>query len=98
MNSRDIQFRCPECGGSAFGSSQKDDGSMTRYCHANDARDSTRSVCPFTFPMADDWRYFLVHGKHVTKAQYAAAMKELQDDLNRQINDTNRQFPSSHSF
>ena len=98
MTSRDIQFQCPECGGSAFGSSQEGDGSMARYCHANDARDSTRSVCPFTFPMADDWKYFLVHGKHVTKDQYAEAMKELQDDLNRQIDETNRRFPSSHSF
>ncbi len=98
MASRDMQFQCPKCGGSAFGSTQEGDDSMTRYCHGDDARDSTRSVCSFTFPMDDDWRYFLVHGKHVSKAQYAAALKELQDNLNRQIDETNRRFPTSHSF
>lgn len=98
MTSRDIQFVCPKCSGSAFGSSQEDDGSLARYCHGNDAKDSNVEHCSFMFPEANDWKFFTVYGQHVTKDQYAEAMKELTDDLNRQIDETNRRFPSSHSF
>ncbi len=98
MTSRDMQFVCPDCGGHRFGSSQEGDGPLTRHCHGNDAPGSTHDVCPFTWTLEEDWKFFTVYGRHVSKTRHAEAMKELQDDLNRQINDNNRRFPSSHSF
>ena len=83
MNTRDIKFKCPRCGGSAFGSTQENDGSLTRHCLANDARDSKWATCSFTFPMADDWKYFTVYGKRLSQAEYEAAHKQLVAELSQ---------------
>ncbi len=93
MTSQNIQFVCPECGGHAFGSSQEGDGPLIRYCHGNDAPGSTRDICPFTWPLDEDWKFFTVYGRPVSKTQYAAAMRELQDELNRSIEENERKFP-----
>lgn len=83
MNTRDIKFKCPSCGGSAFGSVQNPDGSLARSCHANGAGDSRRSHCSFQFHMKDDWKHFTVYGKHVSQAEYEAAFKQLRDELSQ---------------
>ncbi len=71
---------------------------MIRHCHGDDAPGSTREICPFTWTIDEDWKFFTVHGRAVSKAGYAAAMKELQDELNRSIEKNQREFPSNHSF
>ncbi len=76
----DVRFRCPKCYGSAFGSSmdEKDpvDGLMTRYCHGNDAGDSTRR-CNFWFTSDEDWKYFLVNGRQLVPKEYEEFFKNL---------------------
>ncbi len=90
----DVRFKCPVCGGSAFGSSMDEndpaDGPMTRYCHGNDAGDSTRRTCPFQFQSDEDWKYFTVNGQKLDAKAYeefwkslppAIGMGQLSDDF-----------------
>ncbi len=77
----DVRFKCPVCGGSAFGSSMDEndpaDGPMTRYCHGNDAGDSTRRTCPFRFTSDEDWKYFTINGRQVSAKEYEEFFKNL---------------------
>jgi hypothetical protein len=79
----DLTFKCPECGGSSFGSwtdddSQNPDAKWTRCCHGDDAQDG-RHGCRFTFPEKDDWKYFLCNGKKIeTSAEYDIIMEKIR--------------------
>ena len=88
----DVRFKCPQCGGSAFGSAMDNgpDGPLTRYCHANDAGDSTRRTCHVWFQSDEDWKYFTVNGQKLDAKAYeefwknlppAIGMGQLSDDF-----------------
>ena len=51
-----VRFRCPECGGSSFGSSGPPH-SLHRFCHGDDAGDGAHD-CKFNWPERDDPKYF----------------------------------------
>lgn len=76
----DLRFKCPQCGGSAFGSTLETAdplGPMRRSCHGDDARDGTAG-CRFDWPDKDDWKHFLLDGARLTEKEYAALMAEIR--------------------
>jgi hypothetical protein len=54
-----MRFRCPECGGSSFGSSGTPPN-LQRTCHGNDAGDGKHG-CKFRWPEKHDHKYFFLH-------------------------------------
>jgi len=52
------KFRCPACGGSAFGS-RGVPPNLERCCHGDDAGDG-RHGCRFSWHERDDYKYFHV--------------------------------------
>lgn len=76
----DITFKCPDCGGSSFGSSYERgvDSPPTRYCHGDDARNG-RAGCRFSWPERHDWKYFSVNGKKMESfGELEAIMKQIR--------------------
>lgn len=76
----DMRFKCPECGGSSFGSSMDStdpSGPMHRYCHGNDAGDG-KPGCKFNWPDQQDWKYFSVAGQMLTQDAYDTLMAEVR--------------------
>lgn len=70
------KFRCPRCGGSAFGSLILPDGSLERICRSDDARDNDgRRNCGFTWNERDDWRYMHPTGERMPSAVTAHAVR-----------------------
>jgi hypothetical protein len=81
----DLQFQCPDCGGSSFGSMAEDlqnpAGPVLRFCHGNDAGDG-RAGCRFSFHERDDWKYFTCNGEKIqSPAQYDAIMEKIRSTL-----------------
>jgi hypothetical protein len=77
----DLSFKCPDCGGSSFGSASTTPdptGPCHRYCHGDDARDG-RAGCKFNWPEKDDWKYFTCQGKKVASSQeYEAILEKIR--------------------
>lgn len=78
----DLVFKCPDCGGSAFGSMAVDladpSGPLERFCHGDDAKDG-RAGCRFSWHERDDWKYFSCNGKKVATArEYEAIMEKIR--------------------
>lgn len=76
------RFQCPRCGGSSFGSILLDPehlvmSPMHRYCHGNDAGDGVAG-CDFNWPDEDDWKHFLVEGKKLPQAEFAALQERIR--------------------
>ncbi len=48
------RFECPKCGSDCFGTNNPTDAPerRVRSCHGEDG-------CRFTWPEADDWKYFI---------------------------------------
>lgn len=77
----DLSFKCPDCGGSSFGSAattSEPAGPLHRYCHGNDAGDG-RAGCKFSWPEKDDWKHFLLNGKKLgSPEEYEAALEAVR--------------------
>lgn len=76
----DLSFRCPDCGGSSFGSAATTPdpgGSLHRYCHGNSAGDG-RAGCRFNWPEKNDWKYFLANGRKLGEAEYQAILDQMR--------------------
>lgn len=76
------RFECPLCRGSSFGSTLLDPAKpatspMHRYCHGADGGDG-QAGCTFDWPDEDDWKYFLVEGKRLSKEDFAAHMNMIR--------------------
>lgn len=56
------RFKCPRCGGSAWGTSAPDHpdwSTATGHCHGNDAHDSRKNFCDFKWYRKDDVKVFV---------------------------------------
>lgn len=76
------RFQCPLCGGSSFGSELLDPehpatSRMRRYCHGNDAGDGMHG-CKFNWSDEDDWKYFLVDGRKLSKPEYLEVQEQIR--------------------
>ncbi len=84
MNGLDFRFKCPECGGSSFGSTiigTNPDGPMHRRCKGNrSGRDAEgRDGCTFEWGEHEDWKYFHHKGQFLSQADYNAVMEKLRN-------------------
>lgn len=72
-----INFMCPKCGSSYFGSAQNNDGTLTRHCHGDET-----GRCRFKFQDSDDWKYFkrVTVESFETPDEYQKAVEEENDD------------------
>jgi hypothetical protein len=74
-----IQFRCPKCGDSKFGSSRNEDGSLTRYCHGQVLMEppiDAYAQCDYSAHESDDYKHFVLAFE--TPAQFAGALMSEQ--------------------
>lgn len=51
-----MNFKCPKCGSTQFGSVMNDDGSLTRSCHGY-VRTNIVRACTFSWHQKDDRKY-----------------------------------------
>lgn len=77
----DLSFKCPDCGGSAFGSmavdQQNPSGPLERFCHGDDAHDG-KAGCRFNWPEKDDWKHFICNGKKLgSPEEYETILKKI---------------------
>lgn len=84
----ELHFKCPSCGGSAFGSMAENledpSGPLHRYCHGNDAQDG-RDGCRFDWPEKDDWKYFQLNNAPLTEREYEATMDQIHSTMSSGI-------------
>jgi len=56
LSNMSLEFRCPKCGGRYFQTAVfRNEGQCS-----GDATEDRRIPCKFTWPRADDWKYFVL--------------------------------------
>lgn len=81
-----VEFECPKCHGSTFGSSRNPDGTWERMCHGT--RRSTVETgcaqhpvvealqpCGFQWQEADDWQHFRLVTKFASREEFAPVLE-----------------------
>lgn len=76
-----LSFRCPDCGGSSYGSAMATLDPATRLhrsCHGNNAGDG-RAGCTFSWSGHEDWKYFRCNGKKAgTPEEYEEILRKIR--------------------